>query len=136
MNRTRNVKMNRLAGIVLGAFAGGWLASGAGVPTNALVLRAPADMTSVGVVAGVVTDTNLLEEVTFTKGIILNFHDVPLSTVLNYLSAKAGLIIVSDVDLNGIVTVANNPVQQTRWLVCSTHNAQRGTAWSCFWAAL
>lgn len=46
-----------------------------------------------------------------TNGIVLNFHDVPLSTVLTYLSAKAGLIVVSDVSLQGKVTVvAEQPV--------------------------
>jgi type II secretory pathway component GspD/PulD (secretin) len=46
-----------------------------------------------------------------TNGLLLNFHDVPLSAVLNYLSAKAGLIIVSDVNLQGNVSVvAKQPV--------------------------
>jgi type II secretory pathway component GspD/PulD (secretin) len=40
-----------------------------------------------------------------TNGLVLNFHDVPLNAVLTYLSAKAGLIIVSDVNLQGRVTV-------------------------------
>ncbi|HEY3915785.1 MAG TPA: secretin N-terminal domain-containing protein [Verrucomicrobiae bacterium] len=46
-----------------------------------------------------------------TNGIVLNFHSVPLGTVLNYLSAKAGLVIVSDANLQGTVTVvARNPI--------------------------
>jgi type II secretory pathway component GspD/PulD (secretin) len=46
-----------------------------------------------------------------SNGLVLNFHDVPLSAVLHYLSAKAGLIIVSDVDLKGKVSVvAEQPV--------------------------
>jgi type II secretory pathway component GspD/PulD (secretin) len=40
-----------------------------------------------------------------SNGIVLNFHDVPLNTVLNYLSAKAGLIIVTDAALQGSVSV-------------------------------
>jgi type II secretory pathway component GspD/PulD (secretin) len=41
----------------------------------------------------------------------LNFRDVPLSAVLNYLSAKAGLIVISDADLRGKVSVvAKQPV--------------------------
>jgi type II secretory pathway component GspD/PulD (secretin) len=46
-----------------------------------------------------------------TNGLVLNFHDVPLQAVLNYLSAKAGLIIVSDVNLQGRVSVvAEQPI--------------------------
>jgi type II secretory pathway component GspD/PulD (secretin) len=40
-----------------------------------------------------------------SNGLVLNFHDVPLTAVLNYLSAKAGLFIVSDVNLQGKVSV-------------------------------
>ena len=40
-----------------------------------------------------------------TNGVVLNFHDAPLSAVLNYLSAKAGLIIESDVSMEGKVNV-------------------------------
>jgi len=43
-----------------------------------------------------------------TSGLVLNFHDAPLSAVLNYLSAKAGLIIVSDVNnFDGKVSVVS-----------------------------
>ena len=46
-----------------------------------------------------------------TNGIVLNFHNVPLSAVLNYLSAKAGLVIVSDANLQGAVSVvAKQPI--------------------------
>jgi type II secretory pathway component GspD/PulD (secretin) len=46
-----------------------------------------------------------------TNGLVFNFHDVPLNAVLTYLSAKAGLIIVSDVNLQGKVSiVAEQPV--------------------------
>jgi type II secretory pathway component GspD/PulD (secretin) len=46
-----------------------------------------------------------------TNGLVLNFHDVPLNAVLSYLSAKAGLIIVSDVNLQGKVSVvAQQPI--------------------------
>ena len=44
---------------------------------------------------------------------LLNFHNVPLSAVLNYLAAKAGLIVVTDsgVNFQGTVTViAKQPV--------------------------
>jgi type II secretory pathway component GspD/PulD (secretin) len=46
-----------------------------------------------------------------TNGLVLNFHDAPLSAVLSYLSAKAGLIIESDVNLQGKVNVvARHPI--------------------------
>jgi len=57
------------------------------------------------------TGTELPEKATPTNGLFLNFHEVPLNAVLYYLSAKAGLIIMSDVDLVGKVTVvAEQPV--------------------------
>jgi type II secretory pathway component GspD/PulD (secretin) len=50
-------------------------------------------------------------EPTPTNGLVLNFHDVPLTAVLNYLSAKAGLIVVYDVNPQGKVSiVAEQPV--------------------------
>ncbi len=52
-----------------------------------------------------VADTNMPAEAFPTNGIVLNFHNVPLNAVLNYLSAKAGLIIVSDANLQGSVSV-------------------------------
>ena len=39
-----------------------------------------------------------------TNGLVLNFHEVPLSAVLNDLSARAGLIVVSDVTIQGSVS--------------------------------
>jgi type II secretory pathway component GspD/PulD (secretin) len=46
-----------------------------------------------------------------TNGLYLNFHDMPLNAVLNYLSSKAGLTIISDVDLSGKVSlVALHPL--------------------------
>jgi type II secretory pathway component GspD/PulD (secretin) len=52
-----------------------------------------------------VADTNMPAQAFPTNGIVLNFHNVPLNAVLNYLSAKAGLIIVSDANLQGSVSV-------------------------------
>jgi type II secretory pathway component GspD/PulD (secretin) len=72
---------------------------------DAAVLSAPPDATAA------VMQTNLPAGVAPANGIIFNFRDAPLSTVLNYLSAKAGLIIMSDVDLRGKVSVvAKQPV--------------------------
>ena len=40
--------------------------------------------------------------------LVMNFRDVPLQTILDYLSNEAGLIVVSEVDLNGDrITVFN-----------------------------
>ncbi len=56
-------------------------------------------------------DTNMAAGAFPTDGIVLNFQGVPLNTVLNYLSAKAGLIIVSDANLQGTVSVvAKQPI--------------------------
>jgi type II secretory pathway component GspD/PulD (secretin) len=46
-----------------------------------------------------------------TNGLLLNFQAAPLRAVLNYLSEKAGLIVVSEADVRGAVTVmASQPV--------------------------
>ena len=37
----------------------------------------------------------------------MNFHDAPLNTVLNYLSAKMGFVIVADADLHGNATIVS-----------------------------
>ena len=80
--------MKHLAAIISGAFAAGWIGVAAGDPAGSLPTGA-----------------------TPAKGLILNFHEVPLNAVLNYLSASAGLIVVSDVDLKGKVSVeAEQPV--------------------------
>ena len=44
-------------------------------------------------------------------GLVIDFHEVPLRAVLDYLSNKAGLIVVSEADVKGAVTVtADQPV--------------------------
>src|ERR1700728_5103943 len=61
--------------------------------------------------AQTVADTTMPAEDFATNGLVLNFHNVPLNAVLNYLSAKAGLIIVSDANLQGNVSVvARQPI--------------------------
>ena len=46
-----------------------------------------------------------------TNGLLLNFRGAPLRAVLAYLSEKAGLIVVSEADVRGAVTVtASQPV--------------------------
>ncbi len=51
---------------------------------------------------GAASDPNALET---GDGIAMNFQDVPLQTVLEYLSEKAGLVIVTETPLTGRVTV-------------------------------
>lgn len=40
-------------------------------------------------------------------GLLLNFSDAPLQTVLEYLSEQAGLIVVNDTQIEGRITVVN-----------------------------
>ncbi|HWD21383.1 MAG TPA: secretin N-terminal domain-containing protein [Verrucomicrobiae bacterium] len=44
-------------------------------------------------------------ELTGTNGLVLNFHDAPLGMVLDYLSEKAGYIVVSDEDMRQKITL-------------------------------
>jgi type II secretory pathway component GspD/PulD (secretin) len=100
------MKMKHLVTILLATFGAGWLAlaadDDASATTNAPAPDAPAQT---------VANTNMPAEAFPTNGIVLNFHSVPLNAVLNYLSAKAGLIIVSDANLQGSVSVvAKQPI--------------------------
>jgi type II secretory pathway component GspD/PulD (secretin) len=100
------MKMKHLVTILLATFAAGRIAlaadDDASADTNAPASNAPAQT---------VADTNMPAEAFPTNGIVLNFHNVALSAVLNYLSAKAGLIIVSDGNLQGSVSVvAKQPI--------------------------
>jgi type II secretory pathway component GspD/PulD (secretin) len=99
------MKKLNIAAIFHALFAAGAVASAADADTNSAT-NAPA--ASVAVATN--TPTEPAEPIP-TTGIVLNFHSVPLGTVLNYLSAKAGLVIVSDANLQGTVTVvARNPI--------------------------
>jgi type II secretory pathway component GspD/PulD (secretin) len=114
--------MKRLIALIWATFAAGCLASAADDTTDATTiatqpetdapsLAALAEPTVQETAAPAIMDTNLTGGATPASGIVLNFHDAPLNSVLNYLSAKAGLIIVSDLDLKGKVTVvAKRPV--------------------------
>jgi general secretion pathway protein D len=59
--------------------------------------------------------TNLVHNA--DNGLVLNFHDVPLHAVLDYLSAKAGLIVVSDVNLQGKVNLVSEQPLATNEIV-------------------
>jgi type II secretory pathway component GspD/PulD (secretin) len=61
--------------------------------------------------AGAAPDNDAPAAAAPANGLVFNFQDVPLGAVLNYLSAKAGLIIVSEADVKGAVSVvAKQPV--------------------------
>jgi type II secretory pathway component GspD/PulD (secretin) len=95
------MKTSHIKAIVLTTFTTAWLAAAADDATNTPATNAPPAVTNTP------ADTTTVP----TNGLVLNFHDVPLNAVLTYLSAKAGLIIVSDVSLQGRVSVvAEQPV--------------------------
>ncbi|HUD83986.1 MAG TPA: secretin N-terminal domain-containing protein, partial [Candidatus Saccharimonadales bacterium] len=98
--------MKHLVTILLATFAAGVVASAADDDASATT-----DAPAPDAPAQTVADTNMPAEAFPTNGIVLNFHDVPLNAVLNYLSAKARLIIVSDANLQGSVSVvAKQPI--------------------------
>ena len=106
--------MKKLSLIAAAILAAGWTATAAGTNgggdtgqnrmAGAIVPRAiPETITG--------QDAPLSDEAAPADGLILNFHEVPLNAVLNYLSARAGLIVMSDVDLRGKVSiVAKQPI--------------------------
>jgi type II secretory pathway component GspD/PulD (secretin) len=106
-----NMKIRPLTAILLATISFAWLAAAQddtpNAPAPAADAAAPATLPEVAKpeppVAPPPADTTPVP----TNGLVLNFHDVPLNTVLNYLSKEAGLIIVSDVNLNGRVSVVS-----------------------------
>jgi type II secretory pathway component GspD/PulD (secretin) len=111
------MKTKNIITILLATFTAGWLASAADEQTNATPAatdqtnQAAAPQTNEAAAVQSSADTGAPDESTPTNGLYLNFHNAPLSVVLNYLSAKAGLTIISDVSLSGKVTlVARHPL--------------------------
>jgi len=124
--------MQRLFALFLVSFAATWMAVAEDDPPAAADASAPADTTIADAGLSAPTPPLLLEAkaaeaalssesvaadgplsggLTPSNGLVLNFHDAPLNSVLNYLSAKAGFIVISDVDLKGKVSlVAKQPV--------------------------
>jgi type II secretory pathway component GspD/PulD (secretin) len=105
----------------LTTFTTAWLATAADDTNNAPsdATNAPPDASSADQPAAPpeqpaapLSTTAINTEPSPTNGLVLNFHDVPLTAVLNYLASKAGLIVVSsDVNLQGKVSiVAQQPV--------------------------
>ena len=93
---------------ILAAVAAGCLTAVAQTDTNTAATNAPpattnADQAAPPVVqappatnAVVIAETNDAAEITPTNAVRMNFHDVPLNTVLNYLAARMGFVINSD----------------------------------------
>jgi type II secretory pathway component GspD/PulD (secretin) len=126
------MKTQHIVTIILATFTTAWLAAAADDPTNApatdpattnapvpdasttdappaneTVTNAPATNAPPDAANADQPATPADNEPTPTNGLVLNFHDAPLSAVLSYLSAKAGLIIESDVNLQGKVNVVS-----------------------------
>jgi type II secretory pathway component GspD/PulD (secretin) len=110
---------NMLA-IGVAAFTAGWVASAAQEDTDAPATAAATEAAAKSTAAAPVpdrADANMTPGSTLTNGLFLNFHDVPLSTILNYLSAKLGLIVISEVDVRGKVSMVGRQAITTNDLV-------------------
>ncbi|MBX2851263.1 MAG: type II secretion system secretin GspD [Phycisphaeraceae bacterium] len=57
--------------------------------------------------AGLAADVRVPEGPLVTKGLVMNFDQVSLKTVLDYLAEKAGLIIINEAELQGRITIFN-----------------------------
>jgi len=120
------MKIKNPALIVLAALAAGGLAAAAGTATNAPetdagapATNAPAASTnadqSAAPVAHAPPATNAPDiaeisdaaEIPLTNAVRMNFHDAPLSTVLNYLSKRMGFAINSEVEVRGNATIVS-----------------------------
>ena len=113
------MKIKNPALIVLAALAAGGLAAAAGMETNAPSTNAPAASTnsdqSAAPVAQAPPATNAPDaadisdatEIPPTNAVRMNFHDVPLNTVLNYLSKRMGFRVVSEAEVRGTATIVS-----------------------------
>jgi type II secretory pathway component GspD/PulD (secretin) len=118
------MNMKNLALIILAVLAAGRLATAAGTETNAPSINAPltnappvstnADQSAAPVVkappatnAPDVAETSDAAEITLTNAVRMNFHDAPLNTVLNCLSARMGFKIVSEAEVRGTATIVS-----------------------------
>jgi len=134
------MKIKYLVLIVLAALAAGKLATAAEPDTNvpatnavavAVVAPAPPNtnaasaVTAVVTVARVVPATNAPDitessddvELTPTNALRMNFHDVPLSTVLNYLSKRMGFVVASETEVRGNVTIVSEQPVSTNEVI-------------------
>jgi type II secretory pathway component GspD/PulD (secretin) len=73
------------------------------LPSNAPGTNAPAASTN----ALAVAEPSDAVEIVPTNAVRMNFHDAPLNTIVNYLSAKMGFSVVSDGELHGTATIVS-----------------------------
>ena len=68
-------------------------------------------------------------EVSPAEGLRMNFRNVPLEMVLDYMSEAAGFAIIAEVDVSGTVSVwNNNPLSKAEAVSLETHARGEGTA--------
>ena len=101
------MKIRNLALIILAALAAGSPATAADTDTNATpsapaVAPAPAATNAQDVAQ--ISDAPAMA---ITNAVRMNFHDVPLQTVLNYLSARMGFVVASDTEVRGNATIVS-----------------------------
>jgi len=117
------MKIKNLALIALAVLAANGLATAAEPDTNAPatnalvatnVAPAPAFVT-LGQPATNAPDIDTVQQT--TNAVRMNFHDVPLSTVLNYLSKRMGFIVASEADVRGNVTIVSEQPVDTNEVI-------------------
>jgi type II secretory pathway component GspD/PulD (secretin) len=118
------MKITNLALIVLAALTAGGLAAAAATDTNAPetnapVTNAPAASTNADQSAAPaahappatnapdIAESSDAAEIPPTNAVRMNFHDVPLNTVLNYLSKRMGFVVVSEAEVRGNATIVS-----------------------------
>jgi type II secretory pathway component GspD/PulD (secretin) len=113
------MKIKNPAVIVLTALAAGGLAAAAGTETTAPATNASAASTNAAQSAAPAApappatnapdtaESSEAAEIPPTNAVRMNFHDVPLSTVLNYLSARMGFVVVSETEVRGNATIVS-----------------------------
>jgi type II secretory pathway component GspD/PulD (secretin) len=116
------MKIKNLTLIVLTALAAGGLATAADTDTNAPATNATPSVPSV---APAPPATNTLEiagssdavDLTPTNALRMNFHDVPLNTVLNYLSKRMGFVVASETEVRGNATIVSEQPVSTEEVI-------------------
>jgi type II secretory pathway component GspD/PulD (secretin) len=108
------MKTKNLALIVLIALAAGGPATAADTDTNAPETDADAPATNAPAApappaanAPATAEGSDAVDLAPTNAVRMNFHDVPLNTVLNYLSARMGFVVVSETEVRGNTTIVS-----------------------------
>ncbi len=119
------MKIKNLALIVLAVLAAGRLAAADEPATNAPATNTPPSTNAVAAVAPAPPATNAPDVVessddavlTPTNAVRMNFHDVPLNTVLNYLSKRMGFVVAAETELRGNVTIVSEQPVNTNEVI-------------------